>query len=115
MKERVFLVATIGLVLAALGPGASHAAPDPVFTVTCGASGFTEVTWGHARLSQVTLGWWAGTNGPLEKMDPVLSPNRPKGYLSDSPGSPGFTPDSVTVTLTNADGSANDPITVACA
>ena len=113
MRQRVVLGAVIGLVLAALVPGTSGAGPAPEFTVTCGNTGFTEVTWQHAKLSQVTLDW-VGTNGPIEKVVPVLAANRPKGYISDSPGSPGFTPASVTVTTTNVEGSANDPTTVNC-
>jgi hypothetical protein len=112
MKLRMLLVAMVLFGLAALGQGAAGAAPpSPAYTVTCvSPSGFTDVTWQHAKVSQVRFEW-AGI-GVSTSVD-VLNQKKPKGEITTSPGTFGAT--SVAVTFTLTDGSISDPQTAPCA
>jgi len=101
-------------VLGAMSAGTAGATPTPSYTVTCGPTGFTEVTWQRAKLSQVTLEWVA-TTGSFDPSSVPVSRTPPKGFVSTGPRGGGSGPTSATVTFTFADGSGADQKTVDCA
>lgn len=114
MKQRILVAATALLVVGAIGAGTGVAAPTPVYTVTCGSTGFSQATWQKAKLSEVRFEWVA-TSGSFDPTTVPVTPTPPKGFVVTSPTGPGNGPTSLTVTFTRADGSGADAITVPCA
>lgn len=113
MKLRV-LVATGVLGLAALGYGTTAGAgPTPLYTVTCGPTGFTQATWQRAKLASIKFEWvLAGGNSESTEVPVAKTP--PKGSATASPADSG-SPTGVTVTYTRADGSSDPPVPKDCA
>ena len=115
MRRRLLAATAVLSLLGVFGQGVAGAAPTPKYTVTCVLGDRTTVRWQRASLSRVTFDWSApvGSTATYQSVSTSVS-SRPSHGIAITGTPINLNPATATVTLTPADGTPPETVTVSC-